>query len=48
MIVTDGTTTKTVAITTNFNAGAWMHFPVSVGAGGSVLVTVDRWPASTP
>ena len=24
------------------NAGAWMHFPVSVGAGGSVLITVNR------
>ena len=42
VIVTDGTTSKTVAITTNFNAGAWMHFPVSVGAGGSVLITVNR------
>ena len=40
--VNDGTTTKTVAITTDFSAGAWMHFPVSVGAGGSVVVTVDR------
>ena len=42
MTVNDGTTTKTVPITTDFSAGAWMHFPVSVGAGGSVVVTVDR------
>ena len=42
MIVNDGTTTKTVAITTDFSAGAWMHFPVSVGSGGSVLITVNR------
>ncbi len=37
VIVNDGTTTKTIAITTDFSTGAWMHFPVSVGAGGSVL-----------
>ena len=42
MTVNDGTTTKTIAITTDFSAGAWMHVPVSVGAGGSVVVTVDR------
>ena len=35
VIVTDGTTTKTVAITTDFSAGAATDFPVSVGAGGS-------------
>jgi subtilisin family serine protease/fibronectin type 3 domain-containing protein len=40
--VNDGTTTRTINITTSFNGGAWMHVPVSVGAGGSVLVTVDR------
>jgi hypothetical protein len=40
--VNDGTTTKTVSITTSFNGGAWMHFPVSVAAGGNVAITVDR------
>ena len=40
--VNDGTTTKTVQITSSFNAGAWMHFPVSVPAGGSVVVTVEQ------
>jgi subtilisin family serine protease/fibronectin type 3 domain-containing protein len=40
--VSDGTTTKTVSITSSFNGGAWMHFPVSVGAGGTVSITVDR------
>ena len=40
--VNDGTTTTTINITTSFNGGAWMHVPVSVGAGGSVLVTVTR------
>jgi len=40
--VADGTTTKTVNITTSFNAGAWMHFPISVPGGGSVTITIDR------
>src|SRR4030095_8797446 len=40
--VSDGTTTRTVNVTNNVHDGAWMHFPVSVGAGGSVTVTADR------
>jgi hypothetical protein len=40
--VNDGTTTKTVQISTSFNGGAWMHFPVSVPAGGSAVVTVNK------
>jgi hypothetical protein len=40
--VNDGTTTKTISITGSFNAGAWMHVPVSVGANGAVVVTVNR------
>src|SRR3972149_3787577 len=40
--VSDGTTTKVVNVTTSFNAGAWMHFPINVPAGGSVTITVDR------
>jgi subtilisin len=40
--VADGTTTKTVQITTSFNSGAWMHFPITVGAGGQVTITADR------
>jgi hypothetical protein len=39
--VSDGTTTKTVNITTSFNAGAWMHFPISVQSGDR-FITVDR------
>ena len=40
--VADGTTTKTINITTAFNNGAWMHFPISVSSGGVVTITVDR------
>jgi subtilisin len=40
--VSTATTTATVNITSPFNAGAWMHFPISVAAGGWVRVTVDR------
>jgi hypothetical protein len=40
--VNDGTTSKVVAISTAFNNGAWIHAPVSVGSGGSVVITVDR------
>jgi subtilisin len=39
--VTDGTTTKTIAMASSYNAGAWLHFPISVPAGGSVHITAD-------
>ncbi len=39
--VTDGTTTKTVAMTSSYNGGAWLHFPITVPAGGSVRITAD-------
>jgi hypothetical protein len=42
MTVSDGSTTTNVPITTAFNNGAWIHAPIDVPAGGSVLVTVDR------
>ena len=44
--VTDGTTSRTVNITTNFRNGAWMHFPVSVPAGGFVRITANRTAGS--
>ena len=40
--VADGTTTKTINVTTAFDQGAWMHFPISVPAGGHVDITADR------
>jgi fibronectin type 3 domain-containing protein len=39
--VTDGTTTKTVAMTNSYNQGAWLHFPINVGPGGTVRITAD-------
>jgi len=40
--VEDGSGPQAVNLATDFSQGAWMHFPVSVPAGGSVTVTVDR------
>ena len=44
--MTDGTTTKTINVTTAFDQGAWMHFPISVPAGGHVDITADRTAGS--
>ncbi len=41
MTVTDGTTTKTIALTSSYNAGAWLHYPINVPAGGLVRITAD-------
>jgi subtilisin family serine protease len=40
--VSDGTSTQTIAITTNFSAGAWLHFPVNLPAGGSLTITATK------
>ena len=40
--VNDGTGTQTADLANDFIDGAWMHFPVSVPAGGSVSITVTR------
>ena len=40
--VTVGTTSTVVPLTTSFSSGAWIHVPVSVPAGGSLLVSADR------
>lgn len=45
--VNDGTTSRSANITTAFNNGAWMHFPVNVAAGGTVNITVDRTGTSS-
>ena len=39
--VASGGNTQTIALTTNFSQGAWLHFPVTVPAGGSA-VTVTK------
>jgi subtilisin family serine protease len=40
--VDDGNGPQQVDLSTPFDQGAWLHFPVSVGAGGTVTVTADR------
>jgi hypothetical protein len=39
--VNDGTSPQTAALTSSFNQGAWMVFPISVAPGGSVTITVQ-------
>ena len=38
--VDDGSGPRTAQLTNSFNAGAWMHYPVSVPAGGSITIRV--------
>ena len=40
--VDDGSGTRSVNLNSSFNAGAWLHFPISVAAGGTVTIRVDR------
>ncbi len=39
--VSNGSSSQTIAISDAFNQGAWLHFPVSVAAGGALTVTVN-------
>jgi fibronectin type 3 domain-containing protein len=39
--VDDVNGTQVSELTTSFHDGAWLHFPISVGAGGQVHITVD-------
>ena len=46
--VNDGSGPRTVALTASFNKGAWVSFPISVAAGGTVSITVlNTGPATT-
>jgi hypothetical protein len=40
--VDDGSGSRSVYLNASFNGGAWMHFPITVGAGGTVTIRVDR------
>ena len=40
--VDDGGGPRVAALATSFVQGAWIHAPISVPAGGSVVITVDR------
>jgi hypothetical protein len=42
MTVNDGSGAQTVHLTTDFNQGAWVSFPISVPANGTVSITVSR------
>ncbi|HLE79651.1 MAG TPA: hypothetical protein VI687_04600, partial [Candidatus Limnocylindrales bacterium] len=44
--VDDGSGPKTIGLTTDFNAGAWLSFPINVSAGGTVNVTVAKTAGS--
>ncbi len=41
MDVNDGSSPQVAALTSSFNAGAWMVFPISVASGGTVTITVQ-------
>jgi hypothetical protein len=40
--VNDGSGPHTINITTDFSQGAWLSFPVTVAAGGTVTITVTH------
>ncbi len=40
--VNDGSGPRTANLSSSFVQGAWVHVPITVGAGGSVLITVDK------
>ena len=42
LTVTDATGPHTIPITTDVSQGAWVAFPVTVAAGGTVTLTVTR------
>jgi hypothetical protein len=37
---------QTAVLSSSFNSGAWVSFPISVAAGGTVTITVDRTAGS--
>jgi hypothetical protein len=44
--VDDGNGSQTIDLTTSFNEGFWMHFPIDVGAGETVLITATKTAGS--
>ncbi|HEV2034154.1 MAG TPA: fibronectin type III domain-containing protein [Candidatus Dormibacteraeota bacterium] len=40
--VNDGSGPRTANLSTDFSQGAWVNVPISVGAGGTVTITVTR------
>ena len=44
--VDDGSVTRSVSLSTSYHDGAWMHFPITVSAGGTLTIRVDRQAGS--
>jgi hypothetical protein len=42
IVVNDGSGPREVPIGSEFNEGAWVSFPISVAAGGTVTITVNK------
>jgi len=40
--VDDGSGQRSLNLNSSFNAGAWIHFPINVSAGGTVTIRIDR------
>jgi hypothetical protein len=40
--VDDGSGPRTVNLASSYHDGAWMHFPISVAAGGTVTIRADK------
>jgi subtilisin len=41
VIVDDGSGPQTISLASTFNGGAWLHFPISVAAGGTVTIRAN-------
>ena len=44
--VDDGSGSRSMNLNGSFNSGAWLHFPINVGAGGTVTIRVDKTAGS--
>ncbi len=42
IVVNDGSGPRTIVLSSEFKNGAWVSFPISVAAAGSVTITVNR------
>ena len=46
--VNDGSGARVASLTSSFNAGAWLHFPVSVPPAARSASPSTAWPAPMP
>jgi hypothetical protein len=40
--VDDGSGPRLLSLSTSFGSGAWLHFPIAVSSGGSILITITN------